>query len=291
MPLDSNPALPPADIDQARAYLALLDPAAERHSFFTVDNAKPGGRERTELTRTLHGAIAALWPELCRLNRLGAGVYVTPNETNGRGRKAADIVRVRMVWVDDDKPREGPRSDFPLAPTVVVATSPGKYQYGWRVAGLTPDDHRGIMQTMVEAYGADPAAVALSCVLRLPGTRCTLALCTLRHTRAGVCERPWLQGFHGGSTLGTQHTRSDCEKARGCGLCAHSHTLTPIGGCRLRLGGASSPCMPTKAAPWKLKAVSVFRAGRFRSGLTGLRAPALFNAAPWSPDRAARCGY
>jgi hypothetical protein len=37
-----------------------------------------------------------------RLNAGGAGVYVTVNQTNGKGRKATDIVRVRALFVDLD---------------------------------------------------------------------------------------------------------------------------------------------------------------------------------------------
>ena len=46
--------------------------------------------------------------ELERLNNGGAGIFVTINETNGRGRKGIDIVRVRALHTDLDGAPLGP---------------------------------------------------------------------------------------------------------------------------------------------------------------------------------------
>ena len=57
------------------------------------------------LTKVLHATRGNLKPVLqqpARLNAGGAGVYVTVNRTNGKGRKATDIVRVRALFVDLD---------------------------------------------------------------------------------------------------------------------------------------------------------------------------------------------
>lgn len=54
------------------------------------------------------------------------------NETDGNGRKAEDVRRVRAVWQEDDNGWEG---DFPLSPSIVVQSSIGKYHRYWLVDG------------------------------------------------------------------------------------------------------------------------------------------------------------
>jgi hypothetical protein len=52
--------------------------------------------------RILHGTLAQHWNVLAQLNAQGAGVYVTVNQTNLRGRKTENIVRVRCLFLDLD---------------------------------------------------------------------------------------------------------------------------------------------------------------------------------------------
>jgi hypothetical protein len=102
----------------------------------------------------------------------GAGIWVTINETNGKGRKKADIVRVRAVWQEDDDGFEG---EFPLEPSLVIETSPGHFHRYWFVEGAWPADEQGhkdfagVMARMIASYGSDPGAKDISRVLRLPG--------------------------------------------------------------------------------------------------------------------------
>ena len=101
-----------------------------------------------------------------------AGVWVTINDTEGNGRKAAAVTRVRAVWQEDDDGYEG---DFPLEPSLVVETSPGHYHRYWLVDGDWPSDQQGrtdfagVMRRMIADYGSDPGAKDISRVLRVPG--------------------------------------------------------------------------------------------------------------------------
>ena len=51
----------------------------------------------------------------------GAGVFITVNETDGKGRKKENITRIRAVFQEDDDGFDG---EFPLKPSIVVETSP-----------------------------------------------------------------------------------------------------------------------------------------------------------------------
>jgi len=95
------------------------------------------------------------------------------NETEGSSRKSEDITRIRVVWQEDDNNWEG---EFPLPPSMVVASSPGRYHRYWLVEGEWPADDDGrrdfnsVMAGMVENHGSDPNAKDIARVLRLPGT-------------------------------------------------------------------------------------------------------------------------
>jgi hypothetical protein len=151
--------------DWTSRFVALLDADAEAFTFQTVP--EPKDKPTRLWPQVLHGSIDDLLPKLTTLNRQGAGIYVTVNATDGMGRKAANITRVRAVWQDDDA---GYGGGFPLAPSMVIATSHGKFQRYWLADGLTKEEYRGLMRTMIEAYGSDAQTGAdLARVLRMPG--------------------------------------------------------------------------------------------------------------------------
>jgi RepB DNA-primase from phage plasmid/Primase C terminal 2 (PriCT-2)/AAA domain len=156
----------------AAMFLHALDPDTQEFCFQTFDDvALPDGKKRnkTGLARTLHGRIEDLWPELCRLNDLDAGVFVTANSlAAGERRTNKNVKRCRTVWSEHDG---GHLPDFPLEPSLIVETSPGKHHFYWLVSDeLSPEQHQAIMRAMCEGYGSDPNAKDLARVLRLPGT-------------------------------------------------------------------------------------------------------------------------
>ena len=88
------------DYDEAERFLILLDPEAERFTFQTFDENKE--RKDKSLTSVIHGSLAEVFDRLCALNDRGAGVFVTINETDFRGRSAENVVRVRAFFIDND---------------------------------------------------------------------------------------------------------------------------------------------------------------------------------------------
>lgn len=153
------------DYNEAASFLEILDPPAEGFTFQTFDDDKR--RKDRSLARVGHGPLLDNFLELMALNEQGAGVFVTPNATALSGaRNNENIVRVRAVFQDDDK---GFMGSYPLEPSIVVKSSPGKFQRYWCVEGLSFEEFDGVMERIIADYGGDPDAKGLARVMRLPG--------------------------------------------------------------------------------------------------------------------------
>jgi len=162
------PISPERDRETVVRFLRLLDPAARDFTFQTFDDDRCSGH-------TPNGRLARDTSdrnEVIHLYALGAGVFVTINETDLTGRKSENIKRIRAVWQEDDEGHGGP---FPLPPSLVVESSPGHFHRYWLTADDWPADEQGradfaaVMERMVASYGSDKNAKDISRVLRLPG--------------------------------------------------------------------------------------------------------------------------
>jgi hypothetical protein len=150
----------------AQTFLERLDPGCEVFEFRTFDDDTRRGAK--SLISTRRGTLAAKWRTLQSINETGAGIFVTVNDTDGRGVKAENITRLRAVWQDDDG--GGVVDNFPLPPSMVVRTSTGKAHRYWFADALTPEQFKGVMACMVANYGSDAGVIDTARVLRLPGT-------------------------------------------------------------------------------------------------------------------------
>jgi RepB DNA-primase from phage plasmid len=164
-PVDLKP-----DIEAGRAFLQLLASGETRFTFQTFDDDKT--RKDPKLATVRHGRLDEHWKGLRNLSLQGAGVFVAVNETDLQGRRSANILKVRAVWCEAD---DGAKREFPLAPSIIVESSPGKFHYYWLLDVPFDADEAGradfaaIMSVMVARYGSDPNAKDITRVLRLPG--------------------------------------------------------------------------------------------------------------------------
>lgn len=124
------------DLDVARRFLTLLDEDAEQFTFQIFADRKAG--RVTPCHR--YGDLDGLADWLSRQNRQGAGIFVTVNETDGRGREAENVRRVRAGFIDlDDAATAAASAELAqrlLEPHIVCESSPGKRHLIWRVEGL-----------------------------------------------------------------------------------------------------------------------------------------------------------
>lgn len=158
------------DRAQAEAFLKALDPSAKTFTFQTFTDSKraKAGAQHDPLAKVFTGSLDKHWQQLVALNRAGAGVFVTINATDGRGRKLSNITAVRGVWREADEPD---LPALPLAPTMIVESSPGKHhEYILTDAPIADaPEFADVMTEIVGAYGSDHRAKDRARVLRVPG--------------------------------------------------------------------------------------------------------------------------
>lgn len=161
------PALNP-DLQAAKQFLRLLDPAATQFCFQTFDDLE--SRKHTSMIATIQSSFDDAAPRLTALNKRGAGVFVTVNATNGVGRKEADVIAVRAFFADFDPPKTAAAPDsYPLQPHWQVESSKGKRHAYWLIDDCPVDRFKTWQQTIIQSLRSDPAPCDLPRVMRLPG--------------------------------------------------------------------------------------------------------------------------
>jgi hypothetical protein len=138
-------------------------------TFQTFADIEVGGRR---LIRVLHGSLNQHFETLAALNAAGAGIYVTVNQTDGKGRTAENITHVRAQFADLDGAPITPVLAWSLKPRIVIETSPGKFHAYWLVTKEASTDFDGFRERqrqLVKMFNADPKCIDLPRVLRLAG--------------------------------------------------------------------------------------------------------------------------
>ena len=151
------------ELKQAERFLKGIDP--KKNYTFQILNTQGG------YPKILHGTLEEHADVLCKANRKpGSGIYFMPNETDGKGRKKENIVRVRVNFLDIDVQADTPPIDrFPLKPHAINESSPGKYHAYWLVSDQRLEQFTPIQKAIAEKFGGDPSVSDLPRLMRLPG--------------------------------------------------------------------------------------------------------------------------
>jgi hypothetical protein len=153
------------DKAEAARFLSAIDPSALAYTFQTFDDNSD--RKSARLMRVLHGSLDQHFETLVDLSANGAGIFVTINETDGRGRKAENVTRIRAVFVDTDG---APQEPIEAAlPHIVVESSSGNYHDYWLVNDCPLEDFKPAQKKLAATYDADKSVNDLPRVMRLPG--------------------------------------------------------------------------------------------------------------------------
>jgi RepB DNA-primase from phage plasmid len=153
------------DLDQARLFLELLDPEGD-HCFQTFDDSE---LKRGHLAKVVHGTLEEEAERLMAWQAAGAGVFCTIGETDGTGRRAQNIIRVRAVFVDLDGAPLQPVLAATPKPHIIIESSPGRFHAYWLVNDLPLDQFAPVQKSLAARFGGDPSVHDLSRVMRLPG--------------------------------------------------------------------------------------------------------------------------
>lgn len=131
--------------------------------------------DKAALGHNLRGTLTQVWPELVAANAAGRGIFAVVNESDGTGRKLANItaVRAHFVDLDDVAVSNAMRSSalgWSLAPAFEVWSSPGKFHLYWRSERYQPGEHFGDVQRRLRTmFGGDESVVDATRVMRVPG--------------------------------------------------------------------------------------------------------------------------
>jgi hypothetical protein len=106
-------------------------------------------------------------------------VSMAPFKGDSKNRTKANIAEARHVFVDADENGDAvlaavrasvAECEIP-APTIVVQSSPHKYQFIWSVVGFTVAEAEAMNRTLQQKFNTDPQAVDAARVLRIAGFR------------------------------------------------------------------------------------------------------------------------
>ena len=174
----SNGVLSPS-FEEADLFLEALAGKYTRYTFQTFDDvevwdeAKQKAVKRMDksLARVYHGTFDQHKKALAALNAKGAGVFVTVNETDLKGRKKENIVKVRAVFVDLDGAPIQPIKDLPedLQPQIIIESSPNKWHSYWLVNNCTLEQFPDIQRALAAKFDGDVAVNNIDRVMRLTG--------------------------------------------------------------------------------------------------------------------------
>lgn len=152
---------PAIDLDAARTFLLTLGGPEGRFTFQTFGDAE----KRPRLSRIFHGTLDEHAAALTALNDAGAGIFVTVNETDLKGRGIVNVTRIRALFVDFD---ELPTAEPGVPPSIVVQSARGPHWY-WLVSDCPLDRFTPVQKALAAAYGSDPHVADLPRVMRVPG--------------------------------------------------------------------------------------------------------------------------
>jgi putative DNA primase/helicase len=159
------------DPRETKRFLDALCGADCREEVFTFQTFSDGKNDRSlakTWSDTLSRETAA---DMERLNKAGAGIFVTVNKTDGKGRKNKNVIAVRGPFVDlDGSPIEAVQGWWSLKPYIILESSPNRYHAYWRHNGsIKLKDFKQLQLKLAVKFNGDPSVHDLPRVMRLPG--------------------------------------------------------------------------------------------------------------------------
>ena len=100
--------------------------------------------------------------------RIGVFFAVNAIDPEATRRSNDTVRRAAAVFLDMDG-RPLPVGGFPLPPTAIVESSPGRWHVYWAVSDLPLHEFTVVQRHLAKLYGGDPSVCDLARVMRLPG--------------------------------------------------------------------------------------------------------------------------
>jgi hypothetical protein len=158
--------------NEARKMLDMLD----CNGAFTFQTFADRKDSTANLARVFHGTLNSCSTDLVNLNKQGAGVFVTINKTDLKGRARNNVTDIRALFIDFDKvnpERVDTLQALPLPPSMIVESSPNKHHAYWILGSgeIALDDFKPLQKRLIGFFKDDGADNIhdLPRVLRLAG--------------------------------------------------------------------------------------------------------------------------
>jgi len=174
----SNPVLSP-HFDECKIFIHKLAGKNAQFTFQTFDDvevwdeAKQKAVKRMDknLVRVLHGTFNEHKHALAALNKRGAGVFVAINQTDLKGIKQENILKVRALFVDLDGSPIQPILDLPedLQPHIIIESSPNRWHAYWLVDNCSLEQFPHVQRALAVKFDGDKAVNNINRVMRLVG--------------------------------------------------------------------------------------------------------------------------
>ncbi len=132
-----------------------------QNTFQTFDDSPKKKRHLSKIYNT-HNSM-----NLHAKNDQGAGIFLTVNETDGKGRSKKNITRVRAVFADLDGAPLEPVLEY--CPSLIVESSPNRYHAYWMTYDTPLESFTRIQKAIANKFGSDPKVSDLNRVMRIPG--------------------------------------------------------------------------------------------------------------------------
>lgn len=157
-------ALMDINVSEASEFLRRF---GDSHTFQTFPEASSKEARHPEVAS---GSFSDHVESLIAANESGDGVFFVVNCTDGFGRKAENIIRVRALFVDlDGSPIEPVLACSWFRPHVAVESSPGRYHAYWFVNNVPMVAFRRCQRGFAKMFRGDSKVCDLPRVMRLPG--------------------------------------------------------------------------------------------------------------------------
>lgn len=155
-------------MSDAEKFLATLAPDATSFFFQALHD-----KDKAATPYDFTGTFAEHDSALRALNDKGYGIFVQINQNDGAGTGNDSITLFRALFTDLDGGL--PPGGFALEPSMLVQSSPGKYQAYWTLkepVAVTAESrklYRGLLKGIITVTGGDPKCADERRILRLPG--------------------------------------------------------------------------------------------------------------------------
>ena len=151
---------------EAKTFIELIAPDG-LVTFQTFDDNQE--RKDPSITSVRHGTLEQHFDHLVRYSEKGAGIFVTVNKTNLKGRKNSDILKVRACVVDLDGAPVEPVLNYHVEPSILVESSAGRWHAYYSCSDMPLDAFTAMQRALADKFGGDHACCDLPRVMRLPG--------------------------------------------------------------------------------------------------------------------------